>query len=112
MRRRRRSAIVDDDRRLRGARLRLYAAAARVHAQVMVEEAASLPGATAATRIVGTATIAARNLEVFRLGPREIDGSSEGTFNTGTGTALTRHAYRVKSNVPIVAYQFNPLENV
>jgi hypothetical protein len=81
-------------------------------ASVTVEEDTAAVGAPSAPRGVGTATIAARNLEVFRLGPREIDGSAEGTFNTGTGTALTRHGYRIKSNVPIVAYQFNPLENV
>jgi hypothetical protein len=83
-----------------------------VPARVTVEEDDSAVGAPSATRVVGVATIAARNLEVFKLGPREIDGSADGTFNTGTGTALTRHAYRVTSNVPIVAYQFNPLENV
>ena len=81
-------------------------------ARVTVEEDDALPGETARIRVVGTATIAPRNLEVFRLGPREVDGSADGTFNTGTGTALTRHAFRVTSNLPIVAYQFNPLENV
>jgi hypothetical protein len=81
-------------------------------AHVTVEEDDASPGGQAQTRIVGTATIAAHNLEVFRLGPREVDGSAEGTFNTGTHTALTRHGFRVKSSVPIVAYQFNPLENV
>src|SRR4029077_4611991 len=38
--------------------------------------------------------------------------SPPGQYNTGTNTALTRHGYRVTSNVPVVAYQFNPLENV
>ncbi len=85
---------------------------AEIPARVTVEEDTALPGQTAQIRVVGTATIAPRNLEVFRLGPREVDGSADGTFNTGTGTALTRHAYRVRSTVPIVAYQFNPLENV
>jgi hypothetical protein len=41
-----------------------------------------------------------------------VDGSAPGTFNTGTGTALSRHAYRLTSTVPIVAYQFNPFQNV
>ena len=49
---------------------------------------------------------------MFKLGPREVDGSPEGQYNTGTHTALTRHAYRIRADFPIVAYQFNPLENV
>jgi hypothetical protein len=87
-------------------------AEADLPAVVTVEEDDSSPGSPADLRVVATATIAPRNLEVFKLGPREVDGSADGTFNTGTGTALTRHAYRVSSNVPIVAYQFNPLDNV
>lgn len=50
-------------------------------------------------------------LRVFKLGPREVDGSADGTFDTGTGTALGRRAYRVVSDFPVVAYQFNPLDN-
>lgn len=84
-----------------------------VPAKVVVEQDDSLPGeATHRTRIVATATVAPQNLEVFKLGPREVDGSPDGTFNTGTGTALTRHAFKVTSTFPIVAYQFNPLDNV
>lgn len=84
-----------------------------VPTRVTVEQDDSLPGdATHRVRTVGTAIIAPHNLEVFKLGPREVDGSPDGTFNTGTGTALTRHAYRVSSDFPIAAYQFNPLDNV
>jgi hypothetical protein len=84
-----------------------------VPATVTVDQDDSKPGdATHVLHTVAKVVIAPHNLEVFKLGPREVDGSADGTFNTGTGTALTRHAYRVKSNVPIVAYQFNPLENV
>ncbi len=83
-----------------------------VPATVVVDQDDSSPGdATHDLKTIARAVIAPRNLQVFNLGPREVDGSADGTFNTGTGTALTRHAYRVTSNVPIVAYQFNPLEN-
>lgn len=81
-------------------------------AYVMIDQDDAPSGQPPKLRTVATATIAPRNLEVFKLGPREVDGSPDGEFDTGTHTALTRHAYRVRSNVPIVAYQFNPLENV
>lgn len=70
------------------------------------------PGDAPAPLEIATAVIAPLNLQVFKLGPREVDGSPEGEFNTGTHTALTRHAYKITSDFPVVAYQFNPLENV
>ena len=60
---------------------------------------------------IAEATLTPLGLRVFKLGPREVDGSAPGTFNTGTHSALTRAAYRIRSDVPIIAYQFNPLEN-
>ncbi len=86
-------------------------AVTNVPAHVTIEQDDALPGQPAKIRTVASATVTPNNLEVFKLGPREVDGSEEGTFNTGTGTALTRAAFRVRSTVPIVAYQFNPLEN-
>ena len=70
------------------------------------------PGTPGQPYEIATAVIAPHNLEVFKLGPREIDGSPAGQFNSGTNTALTRHAYRITSDFPVVAYQFNPLDNV
>lgn len=70
------------------------------------------PGSAPAPYDIATAVIAPLNLAVFKLGPREVDGSPEGQFNTGTHTALTRHAFRIRADFPVVAYQFNPLENV
>lgn len=81
-------------------------------AVVTVEEDVSEPGTPSAPHPVATATVGPGHLEVFKLGPREVDGSTPEVPNGGTGTALTRHAYRLRSTVPIIAYQFNPLENV
>jgi hypothetical protein len=79
---------------------------------VVIEEDTAAVGAPQSLRVVATARVGPRSLEVFKLGPKEVDGSAPGTFNTGTHTALSRGAYRVRSDVPLVAYQFNPLENV
>ncbi len=81
-------------------------------AHIVIEEDTAKPGEPARVRTVAEGNINPRNLETFKLGPKEVDGSAEGTFDTGTGTALSRGAFRVTSDVPIVAYQFNPLENV
>ena len=81
-------------------------------ANVTVEEDDAQPGEPAQTRVVATASVGVRGLEVFKLGPREVDGSPPDKPNGGTGTALSRGAFRVRSTVPIVAWQFNPLENV
>lgn len=83
-----------------------------VAAEVHVYEDDGQPGDAPAPVEIASATIAALNLQVFKLGPREVDGSAEGEFNKGTNTALTRHAYKVTSSFPVVAYQFNPLDNV
>ncbi len=52
------------------------------------------------------------DLRIIDLDPREVDGASAPQLNDGPGTFKSRHAYRVSSNAPLVAYQFNPLENV
>jgi len=83
-----------------------------VAATVLIEQDDSEPGEDHAPSEVIEAIVPAFSARVFRLGPREVDGSPPGKFNAGTHTALTRAAYRVTSSVPIVAYQFNPLENV
>jgi hypothetical protein len=80
--------------------------------EVVIEQDDSLPGEPSHLAEVARARIPPFSLRVFKLGPREVDGSPDGEFNTGTHTALTRHAYRVTSSFPVVAYQFNPLENV
>jgi hypothetical protein len=83
-----------------------------VPAVVQVYQDDGTPGDAPAPYVVASAVIAPLNLQVFKLGPREVDGSPPGEYNTGTNTALTRHAFKVVSNYPVVAYQFNPLDNV
>ncbi|HEV8245919.1 MAG TPA: hypothetical protein VGP93_09120, partial [Polyangiaceae bacterium] len=79
---------------------------------VSIEQDDSEPGQPNQPYTIATADIPPFSLRVFKLGPREVDGSPAGTFNAGTNTALTRHAFRIRSDFPVVAYQFNPLENV
>ncbi|HKO92214.1 MAG TPA: IgGFc-binding protein, partial [Polyangiaceae bacterium] len=81
-------------------------------ALVRIERDDSLPNQPGNPVEVIQASVAPFNLLVFPLPPREVDGSPAGEYNTGTHTALTRHGYRITSTVPVVAYQFNPLENV
>jgi hypothetical protein len=64
------------------------------------------------TRIVAEVTVPPGSLEVFKLDQREVDGSTPGALNDGTHTAVTSNAFRIDSSHPIIAYQFNPLENV
>jgi hypothetical protein len=51
-------------------------------------------------------------LAVVDLDPREVDGSTAPNLNDGPGTFRSMTAYRVSSTAPLIAYQFNPLENV
>jgi hypothetical protein len=83
-----------------------------IAATVRIEQDDSEPGQENDPTQVIEAVVPAFSARVFRLGPREVDGSPPGKFNAGTHTALTRAAYRITSTMPIVAYQFNPLENV
>jgi IgGFc binding protein len=83
-----------------------------VPVHVVVYQDDSSPGEPNAAYAIAEAVIAPYNLQVFDLGPREVDGSPPGQFNTGSNTALTRHAYKVTTDFPVVAFQFNPLDNV
>jgi hypothetical protein len=56
--------------------------------------------------------VAPRGLAIVNLDPREVDGTSSPSLNDGPGTYRSSAAYRIASDAPLVAYQFNPLENV
>jgi hypothetical protein len=81
-------------------------------AVVVIRQDDTTPGAPGAPIEIARQTVPPLGLSVFPLGPREVDGSPPGQYNTGSHTALTRAAYQITSDVPVVAYQFNPLENV
>jgi hypothetical protein len=82
-----------------------------VSVDVKVEINDAAQGAALAERTLDEVTVPPGGLEVFKLPRREVDGSSENGLNDGTNTALSSNAFRVSSSHPIVAYQFNPLEN-
>jgi len=64
-------------------------------------------------QLVQTVTIPARDLAQINLDQREIDGTmgQNGSYTrgSGSGTFVSPHAYRIETNEPVVAYQFNPI---
>ncbi len=64
--------------------------------------------------LVTTVTVPANDIKEIDLPQREVDGSmgQNGTYvkNSGSGTFVSSHAYRIETDGPVVAYQFNPIE--
>ncbi len=87
-----------------------------VPADVTVEVNDAPPGMPLMTRVVATAHLArvegGGDLAVIDLPSREVDGSSDPLLNDGPGTWLSSNAYHITSTAPIIAYQYNPLDNV
>ncbi|MFC1482362.1 IgGFc-binding protein [Myxococcota bacterium] len=83
-----------------------------VEATVVVDRNDAPPGWPLELTRVAEQVVPPQGLAVIQLDPREVDGSPPGEYDTGTHTALTSNAYRVRSSVPIIAYQFSPLDNV
>lgn len=81
-----------------------------VRVQVYIDD--TLPGEANDPVLLVEQHIGPMNLRVFPLGPREVDGSIPGVRGSATHSALSRAAFRITSSVPVVAYQFNPLDNV
>jgi IgGFc binding protein len=82
-----------------------------VTAHVKVEKNSAPPGWPPEISIVKEVDVAPEGLQVINLYAREVDGSEPGTFDTGTHSAISSHAYKITSSAPVAAYQFNPLEN-
>jgi hypothetical protein len=81
-------------------------------AWVVVERNLAPPGWPQELETMAEVEVAPQALQVIELPSQEVDGSPLGEYNVGGHSAISSRAYRVTSNVPIVAYQFNPLENV
>ena len=62
--------------------------------------------------VAGPFSLNPGGLKIVDLDQRELDGSSSPQLNDGPGTFRSHHAYHVTSTAPLIAYQFNPLENV
>lgn len=75
---------------------------------VEVEQNDAPYGSAPSPSLVGTYTISPGGLLRIDLPQREVDGSVEG-MNEGPGTFLSSQAYRITTNYPVVAYQFNPI---
>lgn len=65
-------------------------------------------GSPAVERQVFTGTVAPRGVLEIPLDQREVDGPMDQNPDN-RGTWLSSHAYRIESNYPVVAYQFNPI---
>jgi hypothetical protein len=87
-----------------------------VPAHVVVEVNDADPGEPPRIRQVAEANLArvvgGGDLAIINLDSREVDGSSDPRLNDGPGTFLSSRAYHIRSDAPIIAYQFNPLDNV
>ncbi len=62
--------------------------------------------------VVNEFPVAPGGLKIVDLDPREVDGTSAPELNDGPGTFRSKHAFHIVSSAPLIAYQFNPLENV
>lgn len=83
--------------------------------EVVITQNDAPVGSPLAVTEVDRQTVLPGDLEVFLLPRREVDGRTArglaAGISEGSHTALTSNAYRVSSTLPIVAYQFNPLDN-
>ncbi len=78
-------------------------------ATVVIEKNDAAVGTPAAVSIVEQVVLAPGTLKEIALPTREVDGSTQA--DNGPGTMVSANAFRVRSDVPVVVYQFNTLRN-
>lgn len=78
-------------------------------ANVVVEKNDGPPNGAAAISTVLTESLAPGSLKELTLPTREVDGSTQA--DNGPGTMVSSNAFRIRSDVPIVVYQFNTLRH-
>lgn len=78
-----------------------------VNVEVMVTLNDAPFGSAPAPTLAYTGIVSARSLLRIDLPQREVDGTV--VPGDAPGTFVSSHAYRIQTNYPVVAYQFNPI---
>lgn len=81
-------------------------------AHIVIEQNDAFPGEPPRITMVDQLDLFGGSLQVLPLPARELDGSTNGLLDDGPQTTHTSRAYRVRSNLPVVVYQFNPIGQV
>ncbi|MDI7269352.1 MAG: IgGFc-binding protein [Myxococcota bacterium] len=79
-------------------------------AEVVVEVDEARPGDPHALREIDRTELLPGDLRVFNLPRWDVDGDNPPWQDTDPQTTLSRRVYRIRSTTPIVAYQFNPID--
>ncbi|MDI7267747.1 MAG: IgGFc-binding protein [Myxococcota bacterium] len=79
-------------------------------AEVTVEIDEGVPGGEHLPRVLESVPLGPGDLHVFDLPHWDVDGDSSGGRDDDPQTTLTRRVYRISSTIPVVAYQFNPID--
>ncbi|MBI5501094.1 MAG: IgGFc-binding protein [Deltaproteobacteria bacterium] len=79
-------------------------------AEVVIDKDLGLPGDPHDLLEVDRATLDPGDLWIFRLPRWDVDGDNAEGRDDDPQSGLSRRVYRVASSIPVVAYQFNPIE--
>ena len=81
-------------------------------AEVAIDRDLAIPGDPHDLTEVERATLDPGDLYVFRLPRWDVDGDNPEHHDVDPQTTLSRRVYHVTSTIPVVAYQFNTLDQV